>query len=243
MRSMRPSPRSSASRSVLPILRRLLKPALALALVAAVPAVLSVPAARAEKFPEPSPYQIAWEFKFQHGTPKRVVVKVPGTPNPTPYWYMTYSVTNTGDKPQRFVPNFDLLAEDGRVIHSDMALPPEVFQEIKKQEGNKLMLTSRQIEGDLNPGEDEAKDGVAIWPEPMQRMGTFSIFVGGLSGEFVEIKDKEGKPVISKDPKTGEETKVVVRKTLQLTYHDRGGQIRPGSDDEHEGAVEQWVMR
>jgi hypothetical protein len=238
MRSMRPSP---ASR----VLSKLVKPAMALALVAAVPAVLPAPVARAEKFPEPSPYQISWEFKFQHGPPKRVVVRVPGTPNPVAYWYLTYTVTNPGDKPQKFVPTFDLLAEDGQVIHADQAIPPEVFQEIKHQEPNKLMVRSSDIIGMLNPGPDEAKDGVAIWPEPAPRMGTFHIFVGGLSGEFVEIKDKEGKPVINKDPKTGEQTKVVVRKTLELTYHLRGDEVRPGPDDEHEGDkdVEQWVMR
>jgi len=210
--------------------------------LAALLALLTAPAVAVDKYPEPSPYPTSWELKFDHGMPKRVVVDVPGTAHPVAYWYMTYTVTNSGDKPQEFIPQFDLLSEDGKVTHSDRAIPPEVFHQIKVREGIKLLINSHQIEGPLNPGPDEAKDGVAIWPEPMVRMGTFSIFVGGLSGEFAEIKDADGKPVIAKDPKTGEETRVVVRKTLQLTFHVIGGETRPGEDEEHTKG-ERWIMR
>ncbi len=205
-------------------------------------ALLGAPALAVDKYPVPSPYPISWQFKFQHGPPKRIVVDVPGTDHPMAYWYMTYTVANTGDKPQEFVPQFDLLSEDGKVTHSDRAIPPEVFHKIKVQEGIKLLLDSEHIGGPLNPGEDEARDGVAIWPEPMQRMGTFSIFVGGLSGEFAEMKDADGKPLVNKDPKTGEETRVIVRKTLQLTFHAIGDEVRPGTDEDHP-RPEEWVMR
>jgi hypothetical protein len=211
----------------------------------ALAALLTLPAASAfavDKYPEPSPYPTSWQFKFEHGTPKRVVVDVPGTSHPMAYWYLTYTVTNPGDKPQEFVPQFDMLSEDGKVVHSDRAIPPEVFHQIKVREGIKLLINFHQIEGPLNPGDDEAKDGVAIWPEPMVRMGTFSIFAGGLSGEFTEIKDVDGKPVINKDPNTGLETRMVVRKTLQLTYHVIGDQVRPGPDEDHPKSDE-WIMR
>jgi hypothetical protein len=243
LHALRPATRPAVSKFVKPALAVVA----ALAIVGAVPALLPglvpAPAVRAEKYPEPSPYQIAWQFKFQHGTPKRIEFRPTGAPARVAYWYMTYTVSNPGDKPEKFVPNFDLLSEDGQVTHADQALPPEVFKEIKHEEGNRLLVNSRQIEGLLNPGEDEGKDGVAIWPEPMQKMGTFKIFVGGLSGEFAEIKDPDGKPLVKKDPKTGEETRVVVRKTLQLTYHARGDKVLPGPDDDHEDLVEQWVMR
>ena len=206
-----------------PILR---SPVALLLCTAASIVALIASAGRAEdKYPEPSPYQISWQFKFQHGTPKRIVVDVPGNPNPTAYWYMSYTVSNSGDKAQDFVPQFLLLSNDGKVTRSDIAIPAEVFRDIKRQEGNKLLLDHHKVSGPLNPGEDEARDSVAIWPEPMRRMGTFSIFVGGLSGEFLPFKDG-----------------VILRKTLQLTYHQAGDQVLPGPDDDHP-QVEQWIMR
>lgn len=219
--------------------RPIIGPVIALA---ALVAMSGAPAFAVDKYPVPSPYPISWQFKFEHGRPKRIVVDVPGTSHPVAYWYMTYTVSNTGDKPQEFIPQFDLLSEDGKVTHSDRAIPPEVFHKIKLQEGIRLLIDSEHIDGALNPGGDEAKDGVAIWPEPMLRMGTFSIFVGGLSGEYAEMKDPDGKPLVTKDAKTGEGTRVVVRKTLQLTFHVIGDEVRPGTDEDHPKA-EEWIMR
>ena len=49
-----------------------------------------------------------------------------------------------------------MLSDDGKVARSDRAIPHEVFDFIKRREGNKLLLPSRKVEGALNPGEDEA---------------------------------------------------------------------------------------
>ena len=48
---------------------------------------------RAGDFPEPSPYPISWELKFEYSKPKRIVVQLPG-PGPKAFWYITYSVMN-----------------------------------------------------------------------------------------------------------------------------------------------------
>ena len=108
-----------------------------------------------------------------------------------------------------------------------------------------------KIEGDIQPGEDLARDGVAIWPEPMQRMGTFSIFVGGLTGEYVILK-KSGDQWVPINPKNSaaelkgvdEKDLKTLRKTLQLTYQVAGDEIRPGTrpDPAQEQAVgdERW---
>ena len=63
----------------------------------------------------------------------------------------------------------------------------------------------------------------------MARMGHFSIFVSGLSGETATVKDKDGKDQI-------------LRKTLQLNYLIRGDDIYPGEDEVNENPSE-WVMR
>jgi hypothetical protein len=191
--------------------------------------------ARAD-FPKPSIYPISWELKFEHGTPKRVVVDVPGS-GKTPYWYMTYSVTNNTDKELLFLPIFEMMTTDGQIIRSDKSIPDKVFDTIKNLERNRFLLPAHQVGGELRIGDDQTKESVAIWPEPMPRMGTFSIFVGGLSGESVNLKDDKGEPMKDKDG-----MQIILRKTKQLEYQVRGDEHYSGADSvsiKSEG----WVMR
>lgn len=179
-------------------------------------------------YPKPSPYPKTWELKFDHGTPKRVVV--PGKDGVArAYWYLTYTVTNDTDREQLFLPAFELLSKDGQVVRNDINIPQSVFNAIKQREGMRFLQTAAQIGGELRLGPDQAKDGVAIWPEPSPEMGSFSIFASGLSGETATVKGPEGKDVI-------------LRKTLQLNYLIRGDEVFPGEDDINENPRE-WVMR
>jgi hypothetical protein len=193
--------------------------------------------ARAQDYPKPSPYPIAWELKFEHDAPRRIVVEVPGKSGPQAYWYMTYTITNETDKEQLFLPFFELLTRDGRVIRSDRNIPQKVFEQIKAVEGKRFLEPFTQIGGELRLGEDEAKDGVAIWAEPDSRMGSFNIFVQGLSGETTHAKDEKGQPVLNKDGKP-----IILRKTLQLNYQVRGDEVAPDQDKLIEQGSE-WVMR
>jgi hypothetical protein len=187
-------------------------------------------------YPKPSPYPISWELEFMHGSPKRVVVEVPGGA-PRAYWYMTYTVMNNTDQERVFLPVFEMLTDDGRVIRSDKNIPYRVFEVIKSREGNRFLEHFTQLGGEIRLGEDQAKEGVAIWEEPMPEMGHFSIFVGNLSGEIVIMKDASGKPL--KDP---DGRPIILRKTKQLNYFVRGDEVLPGEDAVNE-AAEQWVMR
>ena len=191
--------------------------------------------ARAD-YPKPSPYPISWELKFQHDMPKRVVVNVPGS-GPTPYWYMTYTVTNNTDQERTFLPFFELVTKDGKVVRSDRNIPAIVFNAIKAREKKQLLEPFTKIGGEILLGEDQAKDGVAIWEEPTARMGQFSIYCGNLSGEAVHLKDEAGQPV-----KDAEGKPIILRKTLQLNYLIRGDDVYPGEDDVNENP-EEWVMR
>jgi len=187
------------------------------------------------QYPKPSPFPVAWELTFEHGEPRRVVV--PG-PNGVPraYWYMTYSVTNKSDREQVFLPRFELLTREGKVVESDRNIPAAVFAKIKQREGNQFLEPFTSIGGTIRVGEDEAKDGVAIWEEPLLRMGDFTIFVSGLSGETITMKDSSGAEVKGVDGKP-----IILRKTLQLDYS------LPGDERADDALVkpvgEQWVMR
>lgn len=190
----------------------------------------------AGSYPTPSPYPITWELKFEHSAPKRLVVDLPGQA-PQAFWYMTYKVTNDTDQARTFLPVFEMVTNDGKVIRSDRNIPYKVFTEIKAREKNKYLEHFTQIGGEVRIGEDEARDGVAIWREPMAEMGSFSIFVRGLSGETARLKDAEGKDVKNADGQT-----VILRKTLQMNYYVRGDEVYPGLDEVNTRS-ERWIMR
>jgi hypothetical protein len=207
-------------------------------------AVLPAPAA---DVPEPSPYPIAWEFGFEYKKPARIVVNVPGPTGMAPkaYWYLPYTITNEGEETQVFVPDFQILLENGKLVRARKDVPRQVFEAIKGRERNKFMVPQTRAGGELRPGVDQARDSVAIWEEPVKDMGTFRIFVGGLSGEFVELKDKDSGEVL----KNAKGEPIILRKTLQLTYSTNGDEVYPGEDVLAEGEnriarnAKMWVMR
>jgi hypothetical protein len=175
------------------------------------------------EYPKPSPFPVSWELKFTHGKPTRVVVRVPGSDVPRAFWYMTYSLTNpitnnsTMDKERDFYPVFEMLTEDGKVVRSDDNILPAVFDEIKAREGNQFLENSNHMYGEIKLGSDQSRDGVAIWPEPAVRMGTFTIFVSGIYGETSDVKDTDGKTV-------------TLRKTTELDFHINGdASFAPGT--------------
>jgi hypothetical protein len=199
-------------------------------------------------FPEPSPYPISWELKFEHGTPKRVVVSVAGQA-PQAYWYMTYRVTNDTGQEQLFLPVFELLTSDGKVHQSDRGISPRVFDAIKDREGNRYLERRSKVEGMLRQGEAQTKDSVAIWKQPMDKMGQFTIFVSGLNGEANTYKMEAGKLVKIDPAKMTEETKgvpkeqlITLRKTLKLDYSIYGDEKVTPHPEVHESA-KSWVMR
>lgn len=212
--------------------------------------LIGVGSALAGDFPEPSPYPISWELEFQHDKPKRIVVQVPGQ-GARAYWYMTYTVANKTDEDRMFLPLFEMVTRDGKVIRSERGVPPRVFEEIKRQERAKypFLEPPYKAPGALRVGEDQAKDNVAIWPEPMSEMGSFSIYVSGLSGETVTMKMVNGAPVKVNSENIALELKgvdpkdvVILRKTLQLNHVIYGDEVSPGRDEVNV-KPQAWVMR
>lgn len=202
---------------------------------------------RAFSYPKPSINRIAWELDFQYTTPTRITVKAAGADGPRAYWYMPFTVTNLTQDEQPFLPVIELLDDKGKLHKSDQNIPKEVFEEIKKREGKKLMEPLSKVSGRLLVGADQARDSVAIWPEPVERMGSFTIFVSGLSGEAVWYKD--GKETPAKDIKwfgdaaaKADAAGEILRKTLQLDYQVPGDEFYQGRDKILE-KDKRWVMR
>ena len=202
---------------------------LALVIVAAL-LIASPLSVYAGKYPEPSIYPISWQLKFKHGMPKRLVV------GNDAYWYMTYTVTNNTGMEQIWAPEFQMVDNEGKIIKAGHNVNPLAFEKIKQIEKIQFLVPAHKAMGDLHQGEDQAKDSVAIWKEPNPRMGTFKIYVKGLSGEVVVLKDDDGKEVKDADGP------VLLKKTLELTYAIYGDEFYPQRHEVH-ALGEKWVMR
>ncbi len=162
-----------------------MKHTLALTLVACV----FFTANTAQAYPKPSVDRIAWQLDIKYGTPTRIAVQSPGTTAPKAYWYLPITVSNnTGDE-QQFLPEIDMVDDNGVATRSDKDIPKDVFDAIKRKEGTKLMIPLGKASGAIHQGPDEIIETVAIWAEPLERMGSFSIFINGLSGESIWFKD------------------------------------------------------
>jgi hypothetical protein len=195
----------------------------------------------AQAYPKPSAYPVSWELKFEYQTPKRIVIQQAGADKPQAYWYMTYTVTNLGHSGVNFLPVFEMMTEDGTVTRSDKDIPQVVYDEIRVRERDKHIETVNQIAGTVRTGEDQARDGMAVWPEPKDFGGRFQIFVSGLSGEGQILKDDKGNRVEHTN-KDGKKEPVVLWKTFRIQYQLFGEDRRPGHENV-ERLAEEWIMR
>jgi hypothetical protein len=191
---------------------------LVLSLVVSV-AVLSPLAVSA---PQPKLVSTDWALKFTQHDPQAIRLRVPGEPGPRIFWYMLYTVTNQTSQDRMFVPNFVLYTDTGQILHGAEGISPSVFDAIQARHHNPLLENVSSMTGVLLQGEDNAKDGVAIFQDIDPEARAFDLYVGGLSGEGVTVKlpvkvevteaDTEGKMLkVVKDT-------IVLHKTLRLHY-------------------------
>lgn len=185
---------------------------------------------RAVAYPEPAIVSLDWALDFRLGQPGVISVKSPEKDDPQLFWYVTYTVTNLTSEDQLFIPDVHLLTDAGHLLQAGRNVPPAVFNEIKKHLDNPLLIHPVQIVGRILQGLDNARDGVFIWPVPDADVNEISIFIGGLSGETIEIQD----PVTSE--------KHLLRKTLMLRYDTPGGAAQTARKP-FVNRGQKWIMR
>jgi len=205
--------------------------------------------------PEPASTPVSWEFDFKYLEPRRIEVKLAGSDQPEVFWYMVYTVTNTGRTTQHFYPTFTLVTEELRVIETDMGISPLVFQAIRERHKvtHPYLVHPTKAIGELRSGDDYACESVAIWRATDVNVTNFTIYVAGLSGEARVLRNPAYDPDKPETRKiadeNGREQEVTInpkyftlRKTLQLQYllpaSDKARrQIEPRLQDAG------WIMR
>lgn len=183
--------------------------------------------------PEPDPAPRRWQLAIEPGLLRVASIEVAGEGRKS-YFYFTYKVTNGSGNDLLFAPSFDLGVDAGAVRRSGRDVPADVTKQILSDLENKDLQDQIGIVGMLPQGEENAKEGVVIWPVNETQLAEVSVYAAGFSGEM--------RTVATKDPKTGKAGSTTVRKTLMLRFQAPGDLKDIGSNPLT--MVEQrWIMR
>lgn len=222
-----------------------------LALLCAVGVILMTPGLASAQdepgsaVPEPELVTSSWMLTFTYDTPRTIAVEMAdGTVRW--YWYMTYKVlndpriTNNRRETILFVPEIVVADDRGDIRYANRGINARVFPAIKRATDNDLLLSPAQVSGNILPGEDFAREGVAIWPFSEDDVDEFTIFFGGLYGETAYLPHPvTGEPMtrVVKDPRTGEPVldedgepltrPVLLRRTRMLSFATPGTNTNP----------------
>ena len=173
-----------------------------------------------------------WTLDFTFRTPQRIELTRPDGAKEA-YWYLLYVVTNKTGEARDFAPEAALLTDHGKVAHDGLYL--DVQAAVQKQYRLDHLKNSVALLGSLKAGDDEAQQGIFIFPEVDPNMRKFQIFVTGLSGEFVTRDIPAPKP--DDKPIT-----VILRKTMDLDFACPG--LDPSRDlDKCYLSGQKWIWR
>ncbi len=168
---------------------------------------------------------------------------------------MLYTVVNNSGRDIEFLPKFEIVTKDLKVIPADPAADPAVFNAIKKLhvKDRPFLLDPLEVTGKLLQGADNAKDSVAIWHDFAGQTRHFTLFVSGLSGDTDVIANPTFDPskpekVVRKGP-DGQKVEVAVNprrftlyKTLSIVYTLPGDSQARQTADLVRGNI-RWIMR
>jgi hypothetical protein len=204
--------------------------------------LLSLPA----QPPQPNEARVAWQLDLRYSKPRPIYVKVPGKSGPQLFWYFTFTVTNRTGEDRQFAPEILLYTHTGQMLRAGQGVNPIVFQHIKKLHNNPLLRDLVGITGKMLQGQDNARDGVAIFRDFDPEAARFDIFIGGLSGETATVQLPAPIKVRQIGPGgkevTVEKKAITLAKTLDLTYRI-GTETRNRIDATVQLLGKRWVMR
>jgi len=184
---------------------------------------------RAQAAPEPAAAPLSWELDFKAKIPERLIAAPADKTESQTYWYIRYTVANESGREVLFTPEFQLMTDTGQLITSGKGVDNAIFNKLKELYKNPFLVSPFQILGKILQGQDNAKDGVAIFTGVDADARNFRILVSGLSGETADVEN----PVTHKT--------VVLHKTLVLEYQIPGEAI--GIDPQPQLKSKQWVMK
>ncbi len=172
--------------------------------------------------PEPAPVPQAWEFDVDFGPlhAATVEIEVIGPEGkkvlqPMAFFYMTYTVMNNTGQDLLFAPSFELGTDKGQILRAGRRdVPRKATQELLRRLENPFLLDQISILGKLQQGEENAKEGLIVWPLDDLTIDEAAVYAEGFSGETDTIEWI--------DPENGEVIKVILRKTYEQRFATPG---------------------
>ena len=183
--------------------------------------------------PEPDPVPRRWQLDLEVGPLRIATVDAPGV-GPRSYYYLTYKVTNSSSEDLLLAPIFEMAGEDVPVMRAGRGVPADVTRQLLERLGNPFLQDQISILGMILRGEENAKEGLVVWPADNLRARDLSIYAMGFSGET--------RPIEVADAKSGQMRKVLLRKTMMVRYDV------PGDLDGHDSSAlpvneSRWILR
>jgi hypothetical protein len=165
-----------------------------------------------------------WTLDITYDAPQPILV--PGLKGEKDvYWYVIYTITNNTKADREYVPSFTLFTDTGVV--SKAGVYPTAFDLIKAERSTKYKFLENVAQmtavaaNKVKMGADNARTGVAIFPPLDRATQKFTLFIGGLSGEYIERPDRSTKKVEPTHLQEGEKLTRLF-KTLVLDYNFPG---------------------
>lgn len=150
------------------------------------------------------------------------------------YFYLTYRVTNHTGEDILFAPGFELANGEGEVIRSGRGVSIEAANTIQQNLQNAYLEDQISVLGMLLQGDENAKEGIVIWPANQLHLSEVTVYAAGFSGE-VKIQP-------AKDPKTGESVAYPLYKSMMIRYKLPGDLDSHGSEPFAPDETK-WIMR
>lgn len=188
--------------------------------------------------PEPSPISRQWELDLEVGPLRVVELTLPGVGKKA-YYYATYTVTNESGRDLFLAPMWELGTDQGEVMLSGKGVPDAVTAELLRRLRNPFLEDQISILGTIRQGEENARDGLVVWPVGKTDVKEVSIYAIGFSGET--------KTITVRDADTGQRKPVVLRKTLMCRHTIRGNLLdertRTEGGKKLQRTTTRWILR
>jgi hypothetical protein len=195
--------------------------------------------------PEPALAPRNWELSFEFSDPQRISVQLPGRPKLQVFWYVVYRAVNETRQDVEFYPTFEIVTDRFKTVPAELATHPAVYEAVRKRHAKTHPFLVEPVDalGRLLQGEDNARSSVAIWPafDAEEDIDKFVLFVGGLSGEVVKVRNPGFKASEPEDEQNNPRF-FVLRKTLAVEY-GLPGNLQTQQQASPTRIERSWVMR
>lgn len=147
-----------------------------------------------------------WELDFRPGELRHFVDPVDGKA----YWYFTYRVVNRTGAERMWAPKFEFYGDRGQLLDAGKGVPTRVTKVLLDKAGTEFTQDQYQILGPILVGEENAKDGLVVFPSLDPEITEITMFVGGVSSKIRREPD-----AVTGEPQTQ-------RRVLRIEFHVPG---------------------